>query len=104
AGIYEFYQDPLLLSQSEAVEEVAAILKLSQEPEEVQERIIQILNNYCKKPILVGKQIIQLSKGDEEFPLPITIQQGNYSFALYAPTDCTFKQPDGTIHILDFKT
>lgn len=104
AGVYEFYQNPQLLSHSEGVEQVAAILKLSQEPEEVQERIIEILNNYCKKPILVGKQIIELSKGDEGFPSPITIQEGNYSFALYAPTDCTFKQPDGTIHILDFKT
>ncbi|MEH2457630.1 PD-(D/E)XK nuclease family protein [Nostoc sp.] len=103
-GVYEFYQDPQLLSQSEGVEQVAAILKLNQEPEEVQERIIGILKNYYKEPILVGKQIIQLSKGDEGFPSPITIQQGNYSFALYAPTDCTFKQPDGTIHILDFKT
>ena len=104
AAVYEFYQDPKLLSQSEGVEQVAAILKLNQEPEEVEERIIGILNNYYKKPILVGKQIIQLSKGDEGFPSPITIQQGNYSFNLYAPTDCTFKQPDGTIHILDFKT
>ncbi len=104
AGVYEFYQDPQLLSQSEGVEQVAAILKLNQEPEEVQERIIGILNNYYKKPILVGKQIIQLSKGDEGFPSPIIIQEGSYCFNVYAPTDCTFKQPDGTIHILDFKT
>ncbi|MCV3213571.1 PD-(D/E)XK nuclease family protein [Plectonema radiosum NIES-515] len=104
AGVYEFYQDPKLLSQSDGVEKVAAILKLNQEPEEVQERIIRILKNYCKEPILVGKQIIQLSKGDEGFPSPIIIQEGSYCFNLYAPTDCTFKQPDGTIHILDFKT
>ncbi|BAY74607.1 hypothetical protein NIES25_10210 [Nostoc linckia NIES-25] len=104
AGIYEFYQDPQLLSQPDGVEQIAAILKLSQEPEEVKERIIIILNNYYKKRILVGKQIIQLSKGDEQFPSPITIQEGSYRFNLYAPTDCTFKEPDGTIHILDFKT
>ncbi|MEH2328280.1 PD-(D/E)XK nuclease family protein [Nostoc sp.] len=103
-GVYEFYQNPQLLSQSEGVEKVAAILKLNQEPEEVQERIIVILNNYCKEPILVGKEIIQLSKGDEGFPSPIIIEEGSYYFNLYAPTDCTFKQPDGTIHILDFKT
>ncbi|MEH2026244.1 PD-(D/E)XK nuclease family protein [Nostoc sp.] len=103
-GVYEFYQSPQLLSQSDGVGQVAAILKLNQEPEEVQERIIVILNNYYKKPILVGKEIIQLNKGDEGFPSPITIQEGSYSFNLYAPTDCTFEQPDGTIHILDFKT
>lgn len=104
AGVFEFSQDPQLLLKSEGVEKVAAILKLNQESEEVQERTIGILTNYYKKPILVGKQIIQLSKGDEGSPQPITIQEGSYRFNLYAPTDCTFKEPDGTIHILDFKT
>jgi hypothetical protein len=104
SGVYEFHQYPELLYQSEGVKKVAEILELNQNPEEIQERVLSILDNYYKNPILVGKEIVRLSKGDEGYPKPITIQQGSYRFNLYAPTDCIFKHPDGTIHILDFKT
>lgn len=103
-GVYEFHQDALLLYRKDAVERVAEILKLSQEPAEVQERVIQILKNYHNSPVLFGKSIIQLSRGDEGFPEPILIQQGNYLFNLYAAIDCIFEERDGTLHILDFKT
>lgn len=102
-GVYEFHQDEGL-QQSHGVERVADILRLNQESEEVQERVISILTNYYNNPILVGKNIIQLNRGDEGYPTPITIQQGSYRLNLYAPTDCIFTEPDGTIHILDFKT
>ncbi|MHC5829641.1 MAG: PD-(D/E)XK nuclease family protein, partial [Nostoc sp.] len=55
-------------------------------------------------PILAEKKIIQLSRGDEGFPKPILIKQGNQSFNLYAAIDCIFAEEDDTLHILDFKT
>ena len=103
-GVYEFHEDPLMLYRRDAVKQVAKILQLSQEPDLVQERVIQILTNYHDKPILVGKKVIKLSRGDEGFPEPILIQQGNYFFNLYAAIDCIFTEEDRTLHILDFKT
>jgi len=104
SGVWEFHQDIHLLHQSDVVEDVAQRLKLSQEPLEVQQRVIQILNNYYKNPILAGKPIIKLSRGDEGIPPPIQILHGNYSFNLFAAIDCIFRETDGCLHILDFKT
>lgn len=103
-GVYQFHQDTDLLHQSDGVEQVVKILQLSQESVEVQERVIFILKNYRDNPILVGKSIIQLSRGDEGYPEPILIRQGNYLFNLYAAIDCIFTLADDTLHILDFKT
>lgn len=103
-GVYEFHQDNLLFSRSNAVERVAEILQLSQELDEVQQRVIAILKKYQEHPILFGKEIIALSRGDEGFPEPILIKHGNYSFNLFAAVDCIFEESDGTLHILDFKT
>lgn len=103
-GVYEFHQDTLMLYRKDAVERVAEILQLDKQSADVQERVIKILNNYFENPILFGKNIIQLSRGDEGFPKPILIQQGNYVFNFYAAIDCIFEERDGTLHILDFKT
>ncbi|MCL1466259.1 MULTISPECIES: PD-(D/E)XK nuclease family protein [Argonema] len=102
--VYEFHQETYLLNQSDGVARVAEILELYQESDEVQERVISILKNYQTNPILVGKTIIHLNRGDEGFPTPITIQQGSYIFNFFAAIDCIFTEPDGTLHILDFKT
>lgn len=103
-GVYEFHQDTDLLHHLDGVQQIAEILQLSRESAEVQERVTSILKNYRNNPILVGKNIIQLSRGDEGYPEPILIQQGNYLFNLYAAIDCIFTLPDDTLHILDFKT
>lgn len=103
-AVYEFHQDMQLLQQSDGVDRVAQRLKLSQEPGEVQQRLIEILKNYYKNPILAGKKIVKLSRGDEGIPEPILIQNGNYSFNLFAAIDCIFVDSDGKLHILDFKT
>lgn len=103
-GVYEFHQDPLLLYRRDAVKQVVAILHLSQEPDLVQKRVIQILESYHKKSFLFGKDIIKISRGDEGFPEPILIQEGNYFFNLFAAMDCIFKEGDETLHIVDFKT
>ncbi|MDM9382503.1 PD-(D/E)XK nuclease family protein [Chlorogloeopsis sp. ULAP01] len=103
-GIYEFHQDIQLLCQSNGVEIVAQKLKLAQESAEVQQRVMKILENYYQSPILLGKKIIQLSRGDEGIPEPILIQQGNYFFNLFAAIDCIFIELNGKLHILDFKT
>jgi hypothetical protein len=103
-GVYEFHQDSLLLYRKDAVERVGEILNLNQESAEVQERVIAILKKYCDSPILLGKNIIQLSRGDEGFPKPILIEQGNYRFNLYAAIDCIVQEADTKLHILDLKT
>lgn len=103
-GVYEFHKNVQLLSKSDGVEQVANILNLAAESPEVRARINLILNNYYQQPILLEKNIVQLSRGDESFPEAIPIKHGNLTFALYAAFDCILLEPDNTIHILDFKT
>jgi hypothetical protein len=103
-GVYEFHQDPMMLYRRDAIEKLAEILQLNQELAEVQQRVLLILKGYQSMPILLGKSVIQLSRGDEGFPEPILIKHGNYPFNFYAAIDCILAEPDGTLHILDFKT
>jgi hypothetical protein len=103
-AIYEFHQDIQLLHRSDGVERVAQKLQLTQEPDEIQQRVTPILQNYYLNPILAGKNIIKLSRGDEGIPQPILIRHDNYCFNLFAAIDCIFVEPDGSLHILDFKT
>jgi hypothetical protein len=103
-GVYEFHHHRQLLNQPDGVEKVAQILKLSKSSFEVQQRVRQILKNYHDTPLLLGKRIIQLTRGDEGFPRPIIITQQNYYFRLYAAMDCVFTESDSTLHIIDFKT
>ncbi|MGM3306339.1 PD-(D/E)XK nuclease family protein [Anabaena sp. WFMT] len=103
-GVYEFHHHRHLLTQSDGVEKVAQLLKLSNFTCQVKQRVLQILRKYHKSPLLLGKRIIQLTPGDEGFPKPIVIEQENYCFRLYAAMDCVFIDSDSTLHILDFKT
>ncbi len=103
-GVYEFHHHHQLLNQPDGVEKVSQMLKLSKLAAEVQQRVLQILKNYYKDPFLEGKQIVELTSGEEGFPKPILIEQQNYRFRLYATMDCVFTEPDRTLHILDFKT
>lgn len=102
-GVYQFHHHHLL-NQPDGVEKIAQMLKLSKLAAEIQQRVIQILKNYHKQPLLKGKQILELTSGEEGFPKPILVQQQNYRFRLYATMDCIFTEPDQTLHILDFKT
>ncbi|MEA5578554.1 PD-(D/E)XK nuclease family protein [Anabaena sp. UHCC 0451] len=103
-GVYEFHHHLQWLTQSDGVEKVAQLLKLSNFTFQVKQRVLQILQKYQKSPLLLGKRIIQLTAGDEGFPQPIVIEQKNYCFRLYAAMDCVFIESDSTLHILDFKT
>ncbi|MBW4644214.1 MAG: PD-(D/E)XK nuclease family protein [Goleter apudmare HA4340-LM2] len=103
-GVYEFHHNRHLLRQADGVEKIAQILKLSNASDEVQQRVRQILKKYHDAPLLVNKNIIQLTPGDEGFPKPILIDQDDYCFRLYAAMDCIFIDYDRTLHILDFKT
>lgn len=103
-GVYEFHQNPAMLSRQDGVAEIAEIIQLSQELVEVQHRVIAILNKYKKNPILLGKKVVKLNSGNEGYPEPILIEHGNYLFNLYAAIDCIYNEADGTLHILDFKT
>ncbi|BAY12399.1 PD-(D/E)XK nuclease family protein [Calothrix sp. NIES-2098] len=103
-GVYEFHHHRHLLKQSDGVEKVAQLLQLSHASEEVQQRVLQILQKYHNAPLLLNKNILQLTPGDEGFPKPILIDQDDYCFRLYAAMDCVFIDSDRTLHILDFKT
>jgi hypothetical protein len=103
-GVYEFHQDPHLLHCADGVALVAQKLNLSEQPRAVRERVTQILERYQRHPILLGKDIIKLHRGDEGIPQPILINQDGYLFNLYAALDCIFREDDGTLHILDLKT
>jgi hypothetical protein len=105
-GVYEFHHNKHLLSQPDGVERVAQLLKLNNSTSEVQQRVRFILQKYHESPLLLGKRILQLTRGDEGFPKPILIQQQDYTFRLYATMDCVFVESelDKIVHILDFKT
>ncbi len=103
-GIYEFQQNPDLLSQSDGVEKVGKMLELEKQSEAIQNRIFGILKNYCDRPILADKNVILLNRGDEGFPPAIIIGEGSSRFKLYAGFDFLFVETDGKLHILDFKT
>jgi hypothetical protein len=103
-GIYEFHQNIKLLSKPNGVEKVAQILKLSQQSSAIVKRVSSILTKYYQKPILLGRNLMQLARGNESIPEAIPIQYGNFAFSLYAAFDCVLLEADNTIHILDFKT
>lgn len=103
-GIYEFHRNPNFFTSVEGIKAVAKLLDLNQEAVEVRERVLQILDNYQQHPIASDKEILQLLRGDEKWPDPILLSQSGYQFNLYAAFDCVLREPDGTIHILDFKT
>lgn len=103
-GIYEFYQTSLIADRKDAIAQVVEVLNLSQEIDLVQTKVLQILEHYQSNSFLAGKKVIKLSRGDEGFPEPILIQQGNNTFKLYAAMDCVLQEEDGTLHIVDFKT
>ncbi|WP_026082363.1 PD-(D/E)XK nuclease family protein [Mastigocladopsis repens] len=103
-GVYEFHHHIHLLNQSDGVEKVGQLLKLSKSTDEVKQRVLQILKKYHDAPLLLDKHIILLTRGDEGFPKPILISQQHYSFRLYAAMDCVFIESDSTLHIVDFKT
>jgi PD-(D/E)XK nuclease superfamily len=103
-GVYEFHHNIQLLDQVDGVEAVAKLLDLDRTTDEIQQRVLQILHKYHRQPLLLDKNILLLTSGDEGFPKPILIEGKNYSFRLYATMDCVFIEPDQTLHILDFKT
>ncbi len=103
-GVYEFHNHRHLLQRSDGVEKVAQLLKLGNSSDLVRQRVLQILKKYHDAPLLLNKNIIQLTPGDEGFPKPIVIEQKNSCFRLYAAMDCVFIESDRTLHILDFKT
>lgn len=102
-GVYEFHHNRNLLNANDGVEKVAQLLKLNRCAYRVQRRVLQILHNYHQAPLLLGKRIILLTRGDEGFPKPIVIKQQQYCFRLYASMDCIFID-ESNLHILDFKT
>lgn len=103
-GVYEFHQNPELLTRTDGVQKISVIIELNKEEDTVQEKVALILNGYCARPLLLEKKITQLNSGEEGYPEPILIQQGNYQFKLFASMDCVLTESDGTIHIVDFKT
>jgi PD-(D/E)XK nuclease superfamily len=103
-GVYEFHTDPQLLDRSDGVELVADLLQLQQLDPEIAKRVTRILELYHDRPILKGKQILQLERGDEDLPEPLPLKLQRKQVNFFVVMDCVYIDPDGTIHILDFKT
>jgi PD-(D/E)XK nuclease superfamily len=103
-GIYEFHADSELLDRADGAKVVADLLDLRQLEPEITEVVIKILNKYHVRPILKGKKLLKLEKGDEGWPDPIVLKLRGKEYNFYAAMDCVYVEADGTIHILDFKT
>ncbi|MFM2304677.1 MAG: hypothetical protein RLZZ135_2089 [Cyanobacteriota bacterium] len=103
-GVYEFHQDPLLLKHPRGVDRVADRLYLYYEVAPVRQRVMRILQQYQAEPWLVDRDILVLNRGDESIPDPIEIQIAEDRFQLFAAFDCLVREPDGQIHMIDFKT
>lgn len=103
-GVYEFHHNRDLFALSDGVERVAKILELDDLSTQVSTRVRNILRRYYTTPMLRGKRILLMTRGDEGFPKPIWVVRKNYRFRLYAMMDCIVVEPDNTLHILDFKT
>jgi PD-(D/E)XK nuclease superfamily len=103
-GIYEFHQDPLLLKHPRGCERVADRLYLYYELGLVRDRVMQILQQYQAAPLLSGRDILVLNRGDEPLPPPIEIRVDVDRFQLFAAFDCIIRTSDRQIQIIDFKT
>jgi len=102
--VWEFHQNIDLLTEVNGVNKIAQSIKLEEYPEEIQTRIYKVIDNYRHTPFLLGKQQLEIQRGDEKYPDPLLMQSGDYKFNLYASFDCSFLESEDTIHILDFKT
>ena len=80
--IFEFHQDSSRVSDPNFKEEIIQSLQLKEKDLEIQKRVLGIIESYFNKPILLGKKIIEIYKGDEKYPEPIVVEQGNYHFNL----------------------
>jgi PD-(D/E)XK nuclease superfamily len=103
-GVYEFYADPQLLDRSDGVKLVIDAIDLARYTAEIVATVTQILERYHAEPILKEKNILKLEPGDEEIPPPLVLKLQRQEFNFYAAMDCIYVEPDGTLHILDFKT
>lgn len=103
-GVYEFHRDPLLLKHPRGVDRIADLIYLYYEIVPVRQRVIRILQQYQADPWLIGKDVLVLNRGDEPIPVPLDIHIGDERFQLFAAFDCLIREPDGQIHIIDFKT
>jgi PD-(D/E)XK nuclease superfamily len=103
-GVYEFHADPQLLDRSDGVKLVIDAIDLARYTAEIVATVTQILERYHAQPILKEQNILKLEPGDEEISEPIVLKLQRQEFNFYAAMDCIYIEPDGTLHILDFKT
>lgn len=103
-GVYEFHADPQLLDRSDGVNLVIEAIDLARYTAEIAATVTQILERYYAQPILKEQNILKLEPGDEEIPAPLVLKLQRQEFNFYAAMDCIYIEPDGTLHILDFKT
>jgi len=66
-GVYEFHQVVSVELRGWGTSQVSRVLGLENRGDEVHDRVTQILLNYHANPILLGKEILKLIKGDEGF-------------------------------------
>jgi hypothetical protein len=103
-GVYEFWENPRYLEDSAGVDWAIEKLQLTNELPEVCEQVTKMLQFYHKQPFLKDKDVITCESGIYYDPHRFKIEHGNAQFALSAQIDCSYSEPDGTFHIVDFKT
>jgi PD-(D/E)XK nuclease superfamily len=103
-GVYEFWKAPQYLEDSTGVDWAIQKLQLHNELPEVCQQVTTILQSYHEKPFLKNKNVITCESGIDYDPHTFKIEHGNTQFALSAQIDCSYSEPDGTFHIVDFKT
>jgi PD-(D/E)XK nuclease superfamily len=103
-GVCEFWKDPQYLDDRAGVDWVIEKLQLANELPEVCEEVTKILQFYHQQPFLKDKKVSTCDSGTVYDPHSFKIEQGNSKFELKAQMDCSYWEPDGTFHIVDFKT
>jgi PD-(D/E)XK nuclease superfamily len=103
-GVYEFWKNPQYLKDLSGVDWAIEQLQLINELPEVQKKVTAILQDYHERPFLKDKDVITCESGIHYDPHRFKIEHGSAQFALSAQIDCSYAEPDGTFHIVDFKT
>jgi CRISPR/Cas system-associated exonuclease Cas4 (RecB family) len=103
-GVYEFWKNPQYLDTLTGIDLVIDKLKIDKELPEVSEQVSKILHFYHERPFLKDKNVSTCESGIGYDPHSFKIEQGNSNIQLKAQMDCSYWEPDGTFHIVDFKT
>lgn len=88
----------------DAISEVARDrLHLEREPEEVQSRVLQVMERYLEHPFLRDRQVVYLDRGTSK-PQEFILENQGEKIACFYLFDCLIEEDTNTLHVIDFKT